>query len=117
MKTIQEQKIKTFNEVLKDSELAELHDAIQYLHKTPFSKVFPKKHEMGLTDFALEQTILLFNENPYSPIKIALTTILGKITNEDISASLMLKLTKKIINKWDNLSYSFQQENQTAVAA
>ena len=45
MKTNQEQKQKTFEEVLLAPSLAHFHEVIGYLEKTPFSEVFPKKRE------------------------------------------------------------------------
>lgn len=95
--------IRNFEQVLKDPALVQLHEAIHYIEKTSFSQAFPKKHEAGLISYVQHKTIELFNEKPNLPLKIIVTTVLNKITDTDISASLMLKLTKNIIKTREKL--------------
>lgn len=114
MNKTEENKKMTIEEVLQDPSLERFHDAIRLVQNTPFSTLFPKKHELTLTHFVVMGTTDLYNENPNIPIKKVITTIFDDLT-DDIPAPLMLKLTKKIIEKWSKLSA--ESIVSTAVAA
>jgi hypothetical protein len=114
MNKVEENKKMTFEEVLEDTSLERFHDAIRLLENTPSSKLFPKKHELALTHFVVKGTIDLYTNNPNMPIKKVITAIFDDLT-DDIPAPLMLKLTKKIIEKWSKLST--EAKLSTAVAA
>ena len=116
MKNDEENKSMTYEEALQDPSLAQFHDVIRYVHKTPFSQMFPKKHELTLLGLAESKTIKLFKENPNMPIKTVLTTVFEPLT-EDIPAPLVLKLTKKIIQKWESLSATLPQNNEVLTSA
>ena len=111
MNNNEKNKSMTYEGALQDPSIAEFHDLIRYVHKTPFSKMFPKKHELTLTYLVESKTRKLFIENPNMPIKTVLTTVFEPLT-EDIPAPLVLKLTKKIIQKWESLSATLPQNNE-----
>ena len=111
MKNMEKSKSMTYEEALQDPSIAEFHDFIRYVQKTPFSKMFPKKHQMSLLSIVGMDTRKLFIENPNLQIKTVVTTILQPLT-EDIPAPLVLKLTKKIIQKWESLSATLPQNNE-----
>ena len=116
MKNKEDNKSLTIEDLLQDSSFAHVHEALKYVINTPASQLIPKKHELVLTDLVEKETKELYNETPNLPIKKVLSTIFESLT-DDIPAPLMLKLTKKIINKWQKLSMSLQHESQTAVIA
>ena len=110
MKNNEKSKSMTYEEALKDPSMAEFHEIIRRFQTTPHSQIFPKKHEMGLLSVVEINTRKLFIENPNMPIKTVLTTVFEPLT-EDIPAPLVLKLTKKIIQKWESLSATLLQNN------
>jgi hypothetical protein len=116
MKNIDKNKSMTFEEVLQDSSLAHLHEAIRFLEKTPNKDVFPKKYERSMIDLSVENTIELIGENPNMPLKTVISTVISSF-DDDLSADLILKMTKNIIKEWQNLPPSFHQEKQKAIAA
>jgi hypothetical protein len=116
MEKNENKKSKTFVEALEDPTLTHLHDAIRSIQNKPFSQLFPKKHEITLTHVVEHNTLKLFDVNPNLPIKMVIATIFAPLT-EDIPAPLMLKLTKKIIEKWESLSVSSLTETGTALVA
>jgi hypothetical protein len=107
-------KTMTEEEILNDSSLSYLHGVVQYVQKNPFSKMFPKKHELSITHVVYMNTKELFIQNPNLPIKKVITTVFEPLT-DDIPAPLMLKLTKKIIAQWEKLSK--EKNENIAVAA
>lgn len=111
MKDTLQNKNLTLEEVLQDPSFAYAHDLIRYVQNTPASQMFPKKHEMGLTYVVESKTRKLFNENPNMPIKTVITTVFEPLT-DDIPAPLALKLTQKIIEKWESLSVSLRENNE-----
>lgn len=116
MKKKEDNKSMTIEDLLQDPSFAHVHDALRYVMNTPASQLIPKKHELVLTDLVEQEIKELYNQTPNLPIKKVLSTIFEALT-DDIPAPLMLKLTKKIINKWHKLSTALPQVNQTAVAA
>jgi CDP-diacylglycerol pyrophosphatase len=116
MKDINNNKSMTFQEALQDPSLAHVHDAIRFLEKTDSRDIFPKKYEHSMIDLAVEDAIKLFETNPNMQLKTVISTILSAF-DDDISADLILKMTKNIIKEWHSLSTSLKQKNQTAVAA
>ena len=105
MKNTEENKSMTMEEVLQDPSQAHLHAAIRYTLNTPFNVLFPKKHELTMVDLAKERTIELFEENPNMPLNVVLTDVWKQLPN-DLSPSLILKVTKKTIEKWESLIVS-----------
>ena len=113
---MENKKSKTFEEALEDPTLAHFHEAIRFIQNKPFSQLFPKKHEITLTHVVEHNVGKLFDDNPNMPIKMVIATVFAPIT-DDIPAPLMLKLTKKIIEKWESLSIGSLQEKGTALVA
>ena len=111
MKNNEKSKSMTYEEALKDPSMAEFHEIIRRFQTTPHSQIFPKKHEMALLSVVGMDTRKLFIENPNLQIKTVVTTILQPLT-DDIPAPLVLKLTKKIIQKWESLSATLPQNNE-----
>jgi hypothetical protein len=116
MENIDKNKSMTFEEVLQDPSLAHLHEAIHFLEKTATKDIFPKKYELSMIDLSVENTIELLGKNPNMPLKTVISTIISSF-NDDLSAELILKMTKSIIKEWQNLSTSFKQEKPKAIAA
>ena len=116
MKNKEENIVPTIEEALQDQAHARFHEALRYVQNKPFSQLFPKKHELSLIDLVKVKVKLLHEINPKMPIKKVITTVFESLT-DDISAPLMLKLTKIIIDKWGKLSVSLHQERLIAVAA
>jgi hypothetical protein len=103
MTTIKEKNI-TFEEALQMPELAHFHEVIRYLERTPFSEAFPKKYEKSLERMVSEHTFSLFKEQPSLPLKTVITTTLQTLP-DDLSAKLILKMTKLTIQKWEDLTH------------
>jgi predicted P-loop ATPase len=110
MKNLEKERTITFDEALEMPEYADFHEVIQYLEKTPFKEVFPKKYEMSLEDRVLEAIKTLFSENPYMPLKDVLSAVLDRLPN-DLSAALLLKMTQFTLKKWGKLAASSFQNN------
>jgi hypothetical protein len=115
MKEIEENRTMTVDEILQDSSLAYMHEFVRKVQNIPASQLIPRKHEKVLTSVTEIETRTLFLKNPNLPIKKVITTIFEDLT-DDIPPSLMLKLTKKIIDTWAKLSVA-QKENTSAFAA
>lgn len=103
MEKIEKTKKMTFEEALQDPSLAHVHDALRWLEKAPFSEMFPKKHELSLTHLVETKTNKLFKTMPNMSILKVITTIFEPLT-DDISPTLALKLTQKIVATWEKLS-------------
>ena len=116
MKNIEKSKSMTYEEALQDPSMSEFHAIIKRLQTTPHSQIFPKKHEMTLLSVVEIDTRKLFIANPNLQIKTVVTTILQPLT-DDIPAPLVLKLTKKIIQKWESLSATLPQNNEVLTSA
>ncbi len=98
------------SEVMKDPEMAkQIKEIIAYVEKTPFSKMFPKKYENSIKRIAIEETYQLFKNNPTMPLKSVVTTVLNKF-KEDMSPDLLLKMTRLIIQEWENASTAIYNE-------
>jgi hypothetical protein len=106
----------SLSQALENPSHSKYHEAIRYVQNTPFSQMFPKKHEATLIDIAIKKTITLHEENPSTPLKKVVNTIFESLT-DDIPAPLILKITKKIIEKWTILSKESQKENIGLIAA
>ena len=76
-----------------------------YVKKTPFSKIFPKKHELIMEDIVSQRTQQLFEEQPNLPLKNVVANVLNSL-KDDLSAELLLKMTKVIVEKWAHVSTS-----------
>jgi hypothetical protein len=90
----------------KDPELAQQLIAVRdYLEKTPFSKAFPNKYKALTKDKATLKTHHLFEENPNMPLKTVVATVLNSL-DDDLSAELVLDMTRAIVEKWARMSTS-----------
>jgi hypothetical protein len=115
MKNLEKNK-ESWKEALENPSFSKYHEAIRYVQNTPFSLMFPKKHEATLMDVSVQKTMMIYKENPSTPLKKVVNTIFESLT-DDIPAPLILKITKKIIAKWTALSKEAQKENIGLVAA
>jgi hypothetical protein len=113
MKNIEENKVPTIEEALKDPAHARFHEVLRYVQNKPSSELMPKKHELILTDLVEMKAKKLYTETPNLPMKKVITTIFESLT-DDISAPLVLKLTQKIIDVWENCSLMIQKEKAVA---
>jgi hypothetical protein len=90
------------SEAMKDPETAKfIEDFKRYAEKTPFSKMFPKKYERSLEQAVYDDVQELFANNPTMPLKSVVTTVLSGL-DDDLSADLLLKMTRLIIQDWEN---------------
>jgi uncharacterized membrane protein YheB (UPF0754 family) len=95
---------------LEDPKLAQqFQDAYEYVKKTPFSKIFPEKYEHSLEQMVFDETQELFEISPSMPLKSVVTTVLNKF-NEDMSSELLLKMTRLIIQEWENAATAVYTE-------
>ena len=92
------------SEVLKDPEMAkQIQDVIRYVENTPFSKMFPEKYENSIERLVAQRTRKLFKEQPHLPLKDVVSTVLTSL-QDDLSAALLLKMTRVIIEEWEYVS-------------
>ena len=93
-------------EALLDPSYAEVHEDLRYVLntvlKTPYKDRMPKHYEKSMTSLTLERAVELFEKQPNMPIKAVLNALWQYIP-EDTSASLVLNITKKVIEKWEQL--------------
>jgi hypothetical protein len=111
-----ENKPMTFDEVLQTPELAQLHDLIRYLEKTPNKDIFPRKYEMSIEDLTIREVRKVVKEQPYSSLKAVITTVLGKLP-DDLSANLLLKMTQLTIKEWGKLTNTVAMKEDMLQAA
>jgi hypothetical protein len=98
------------SEVMENPEMAkQVEDILSYVEKTPFSKMFPTKFKAITKDRVTQKTRLLFEENPKLPIKNVVAIVLTSL-NDDLSADLIVDLTRVIVDKWTRLSTSVYAE-------
>ena len=109
MENKKENRTMTFEEALQDPSLAHIHEGLRYLQKTPPEAHFPKKYEKSIINLAIEDTVTLFNQKPNTPLKMVISTIMAGF-DDDLSADLILKMTPKIIGKWEQLTYKVAAE-------
>jgi hypothetical protein len=106
----------SYEEILADPSLVDIHEMVRYVHNKPASQVFPRKHEAALTSIVKINTRKLYIEKPHMSIKKVIITIFEPLT-DDIPAPLMLKLTQTIIDMWAKISLPVQQDKAVAIAA
>jgi hypothetical protein len=104
-----------FDEALKGSTMTHLHEAILLVQNKSNSTLLPKKYEKSMTNLAISDTVKFFNQDPYMPLKKVVATIIQSFP-DDVAPNIIVKMTKKIVEKWGILS-SLQQEKTTVVAA
>ena len=115
MKNLGQHKSISFEEALKDASLVHFHEAIRSVQNKSNKDISPKKYEKSMLNLAESDTVRFFKENPNMSIKTIVATIIQSFPDE-VSPDIILKMTKKIVEKWQNLSASYRQENQTIVA-
>jgi hypothetical protein len=94
----------TAEEALEMPELAHLHEAIRYAQNTPFKKMFPNKHRVIMEDSVKEKTYNLFEENSNQPLHKVVGKVLSQLSDDDMSAELIIKMTQTIVKEWEQLS-------------
>jgi hypothetical protein len=93
----------TSEKILQMPELAHLYKAVLFLEKNKDKILFPEKYEASMLNVTLDKTDDFFNEQPNMPLKDALIAILSSYTTQ-LSGELLLKVTQKIIERWEKLS-------------
>ena len=94
----------------EDPEFAqELQNVHEYLQKTPFSEIFPKKHKAVIKDIVIEKTSIFFEENPNKTLPKVVAAVLNQL-NDDVSADFLLEITRLITQEWQYLSKTIQAE-------
>jgi uncharacterized protein (DUF2267 family) len=109
MPVIEEEKQLTLEKILEMPEMSDWHAAIRYAQTTPFSKMFPKKHEMSLSRVITLRVRRAFEENAHTTLKDVVSTILGGL-KDDISPELIVKMTQLIVDEWTKLSATIQAQ-------
>ena len=101
----------TFEAALQDASLGHLHEAIKSVKGKTGKEIFPQKYELSMISVALCDAEKLFEANPHLPLKTVVTTILASFA-DDLSADLIVKITQKIIAKWEHLAANRRVSNQ-----
>ena len=98
----------------EDPEFAqELQNVHEYLQKTPFSRIFPKKHRGITKDIVIEKTSNLFEENPNMALNKVVATVLNHL-NDDLSSDFLLEITRFITQEWQYLSKTVKTDKDIA---
>ena len=106
----------TAEQIREIPELAHLYKAVLFLEQNKGKRLFPKKYEASMIDLGAEMTYEFFEAHPTVPLKEAVVTVLGGFKS-NIAGDLLLKITQKIIETWEKLSKTVQQqENELAIA-
>ena len=96
----QEEKQITIEEALKMPELAHLHEAMNYALNTPFKKMFPNKYRASIKHSVEVKMDEIFQEQPTTPLKNVVSTVLKDLNDDTISAELILEMTQLITQNW-----------------
>ena len=115
MKNIGQHKSISFEDALKDASLVHFHEAIKSVQNKPNKDISPKKYEKSMLNLAESDTVRFFKENPNMSIKTIVAAIIQSFPDE-VSPNMILKMTKKIVEKWQSLSSSYRQETQAIVS-
>ena len=115
MENVKENRSITFEEALKDPSLAHIHEGLRYVQRTPFKDLFPEKHEISMVGLAQEDVVKLFKKKPNTPLKKVVAKIINSF-DDDLSADLILKMTPKIIEKWEELSAALPVKHEAVLA-
>lgn len=102
----------TFEEALQDPSLVHIHDGLRFLQKTDSKDIFPKKYEKSMIGLAVTDAVNLFKKNPNMPLKKVISTIIASF-DDDLTADLILKMTKQIIEKWGKLSSALPTQTES----
>lgn len=106
----------TAEQIREIPELAHLYKVVLFLEQNNGKRLFPKKYEASMIDLGAERTYKLFKEHPTMPLKEAVVAILSNFKS-DISGELLLKMTEKIIETWEEYSKTMhRQEKKLAIA-
>lgn len=93
----------TAEQIRQMPELAHLHEAVLFLEKNKNTIFFPEKYEASILDIAEEDTHELFEQQPTMPLKDVIGTILPTF-DSNLSGELILKMTGKIVQTWQERS-------------
>ena len=115
MKNIRQHKSISFEDALKDASLVHFHEAIRSVQNKSNKDISPKKYEKSMLNLAESDTVRFFKENPNMSIKTIVAAIIQSFPDE-VSPDMILKMTKKIVEKWQSLSSSYRQETQAIVS-
>lgn len=111
MENVKESRTMTIEEMLEDPAFAHAHEGLRYLQRTPSKDVFPKKYEISMVGLAQEDAVKLFKKNPNMPLKKVISAIIASF-DDDLTADLILKMTKQIIEKWEKLSSALPTQTE-----
>ena len=112
MENSKDNKTMTIEEMLSDPSYAHIHEGLRYLQKTNPKDIFPKKYEKSMIGLALTDAVNLFKKNPNMPLKKVISTIIASF-DDDLTADLILKMTKQIIEKWGKLSSTLSTQTES----
>lgn len=93
----------TSEQILQTPALAHLYDIVHFLEVTPEKDVFPKKYEAATISMAVQAAHNLLKENPYISLKETVTRVLSGC-EDGLSSDVVLKITQKVIKKWEKMS-------------
>jgi hypothetical protein len=93
----------TSEQIAKTPELAHLYDIVHFLEVTPEKDVFPKKYEAATISMAVQSAHNLLKDNPYMSLKDTVTQALNGC-EDGLSSDVVLKITQKVIKKWEKIA-------------
>jgi hypothetical protein len=106
----------TAEQIRQMPELAHLYEVVLFLEKNKNTVFFPEKYEASILEIAEEDTHELFEQQPTMPLKNVIAAIVPTFSTE-LSGELILKVTKKIVQTWqERLEMVHFQENALEMA-
>jgi hypothetical protein len=87
----------------QNPELEEFREVVLFLENSTFKTLFPKKWEVSAISSAVQKAHDRSKENPNMSLKETLTMVLSS-REEGLSGEVLLKITDKVIKKWEELS-------------
>lgn len=93
----------TSEEILKMPEVARFYEVVRFMENNKGKNLFPEKYEKSMLNVTVDKTDAFFNEQPNMPLKDALVAILSSYESQ-FAGELLLKVTQKIIERWEKLS-------------
>ncbi len=93
------------DDTVASPELAQqFQDIIEYVEKTPFKQLFPNKYKASIRHSVEVKTYEIFQEQPTTPLKNVVSTVLEDLDAETISTELIIEMTQLITQNWERMT-------------
>ena len=99
----------TREEVMQNSAMSGMREAVLFLEKNKETIFFPKKYMGALKNVVARKVVRIVREEPEMPLLSVVIASLDGL-NENLSAEMISEITNFIIQEWQGLSLS-KQEN------